>query len=150
MGAVFVKGKIHDAFMSGSEDVIDLFHGYTYSGHPVACAASIATLEVYEEEGLLTRASELAPYWQEAVHSLKGLPHVIDIRNIGLIGAIEFDPIPGEPGKRAHTRFVEAFDRDLLVRATGDIIALSPPLIIEKKEIDQLVDILSSVLKSAN
>ena len=150
MGAVFVKGKIHDAFMSGPEEAIDLFHGYTYSGHPAACAASIATLEVYKEEGLLTRASELAPYWQEAVHSLKGLPHVIDIRNIGLIGAIEFEPIPASRGKRAHARFVEAFDRGLLVRATGDIIALSPPLIIEKKEIDQLVDILSGVLKSAN
>ena len=102
MGAVFVKGKIHDAFMGGAEEAIDLFHGYTYSGHPAACAASIATLEVYKEEGLLTRAAELAPYWQEAVHSLKGLPHVIDIRNIGLIGAIEFEPVPGEPGKRAH------------------------------------------------
>ena len=99
---------------------------------------------------MLTRAAELAPYWQEAVHSLKGLPHVIDIRNIGLIGAIEFEPVPGEPGKRAHARFVEAFNRGLLVRATGDIIALSPPLIIEKKEIDQLIEILSGVLKSAN
>jgi beta-alanine--pyruvate transaminase len=150
MGAVFVKGKIYDAFMSGPEEAIDFFHGYTYSGHPVACAASIATLEVYKEEGLLTRAAELAPYWADAVHSLKGLPHVIDIRNIGLIGAIEFDPIPGEPGKRAHTHFVEAFERGLLVRATGDIIALSPPLIVEKNEIDQLFDILSSVLKTAN
>jgi beta-alanine--pyruvate transaminase len=150
MGAVFVKTKIHDAFMSVPEEVIDLFHGYTYSGHPVACAACIATLETYQEEGLLTRAAELAPYWEDAVHSLKGLPHIIDIRNIGLIGAIEFDPIPGEPAKRAHTLFVEAFKRGLLVRATGDIIALSPPLIIEKKEIDQLVDILSNVLKSAN
>jgi beta-alanine--pyruvate transaminase len=136
--------------MAGPEEGIDLFHGYTYSGHPVACAASIATLEVYKEEGLLTRAAELAPYWEEAVHSLKGLPHVIDIRNIGLIGAVEFDPIPGEPMKRAHTRFVEAFNRGLLVRATGDTIALSPPLIIEKKEIDQLIDILGSVLKTAN
>ena len=136
--------------MSGPEEMIELFHGYTYSGHPAACAACIATLEVYKEEGLLTRASELAPHWQEAVHSLKGLPHVIDIRNIGLIGAVEFDPIPGEPMKRAHAVFVEAFNRGLLVRATGDIIALSPPLIIEKKEIDQLVDILSGVLKSAN
>ena len=98
----------------------------------------------------MTRAAELAPYWEEAVHSLKGLPHVIDIRNIGLIGAIEFDPIPGEPMKRAHTRFVEAFNRGLLVRATGDTIALSPPLIIEKREIDQLFDIFGSVLKSAN
>jgi len=150
MGAVFVKTRIHDAFMNGPQEVIDLFHGYTYSGHPVACAAAIATLETYKEEGLLTRASELAPYWEDAVHSLKGLPHVIDIRNIGLIGAIEFDPIPGEPSKRAHMHFVEAFKRGLLVRATGDIIALSPPLIIEKKEIDQLFDILSSVLKTAN
>ena len=136
--------------MNGPEEAIDFFHGYTYSGHPVACAASIATLEVYKEEGLLTRAAELAPYWEEAMHSLKGLPHVIDVRNIGLIGAVEFDPVPGEPMKRAHTRFVEAFERGLLVRATGDIIALSPPLIIEKKEIDQLIDIFSSVLKTAN
>jgi beta-alanine--pyruvate transaminase len=99
---------------------------------------------------LLTRAAELAPYWQGAVHSLKGLPHIVDIRNIGLIGAIEFDPVPGEPGKRAHSRFIEAFERGLLVRATGDTIALSPPLIIEKNEIDQLIDILSGVLKSVN
>ena len=150
MGAVFVKGKIHDAFMSGPEHVIEFFHGYTYSGHPAACAACLATLEVYKEEGLLTRAAELAPYWEEAVHSLKGLPHVIDIRNIGLVGAVELEPIPGEPTKRAMPRFVEAFERGLLIRTTGDIIALSPPLIIEKKEIDQLVDMLAGVLKSAN
>jgi beta-alanine--pyruvate transaminase len=136
--------------MNGPEEAIDFFHGYTYSGHPVACAASIAALDIYKEEGLLTRASELAPYWQDAMHSLKSLPHVIDIRNIGLIGAIEFDPIPGEPGKRAHERFVEAFNRGLLVRATGDVIALSPPLIIEKTEIDLLFDVLSGVLKTAN
>jgi beta-alanine--pyruvate transaminase len=141
---------VFDAFMTGPEEAIDFFHGYTYSGHPVACAASIATLEVYKDEGLLTRAAELAPYWEEAVHSLKGLPHVIDVRNIGLIGAVEFDPVPGEPMQRAHTRFVEAFERGLLVRATGDIIALSPPLIIEKKEIDQLIDIFAGVLKTAN
>jgi beta-alanine--pyruvate transaminase len=150
MGAVFVKGKVHDAFMGGPDDVIELFHGYTYSGHPVACAASIATLETYEEEGLLTRAAELAPYWEEALHSLKGLPHVIDLRNIGLIGAVEFDPIPDAPGRRAHERFIEAFNQGLLVRATGDIIALSPPLIIDKRQIDQLFDILSRVLKTVN
>ena len=148
MGAVLVKKHIHDAFMNVPEETIDFFHGYTYSGHPVACAAAIATLDVYKEEGLLTRAAELAPYWQEAVHALKGLPHVIDIRNIGLIGAVEFEPIPETPGKRAHNRFVEAFKRGLLTRATGDIIALSPPLIIEKKEIDQLFDIFSGVLRS--
>jgi beta-alanine--pyruvate transaminase len=150
MGAVFVKSKIYQAFMTGPEDAIDFFHGYTYSGHPLACAASIATLELYTEEGLLTRASELAPYWQEAVHSMKELPHVIDVRNIGLIGAVEFEPLPDAPGRRAHARFVEAFERGLLVRATGDIIALSPPLIISKAEIDQLVEILSGVLKAAN
>ena len=150
MGAVFVTSKIHQAFMTGPEDAIDFFHGYTYSGHPLACAASIATLELYKEEGLLTRASELAPYWQEAMHSMKGLPHVIDVRNIGLIGAVEFEPLPDAPGSRAHARFVEAFERGLLVRATGDIIALSPPLIISKAEIDQLVEILSGVLKAAN
>jgi beta-alanine--pyruvate transaminase len=145
-----VKGRIHDAFTSGPEEAIDFFHGYTYSGHPAACAASIATLEVYKEEGLLTRAADLAPYWEDRLHSLKGLPHVIDIRNIGLIGAIEFEPIPDRPSQRAHARFVEAFNRGLLVRATGDIIALSPPLIIEKAEIDQLFEILSGVLKSVN
>ena len=150
MGAVLVKGKVFDAFMTGPEEAIDFFHGYTYSGHPVACAASIATLEVYKEEGLLTRAAELAPYWEEAMHSLKGLPHVIDVRNIGLIGAVEFEPVPGEPMKRAHTRFVEAFERGLLVRATGDIVAFSPPLIIQKKEIDQLIEIFAGVLKTAN
>jgi beta-alanine--pyruvate transaminase len=148
MGAVLVKKHIYDAFTNVSEETIDFFHGYTYSGHPVACAASIATLEIYKEEGLLTRAAELAPYWQEALHALKGLPHVIDIRNIGLIGAVEFEPIADAPGRRAHTRFVEAFNRGLLTRATGDIIALSPPLIIDKKEIDQLFDVFSGVLKS--
>jgi beta-alanine--pyruvate transaminase len=149
MGAVLVKSQLYDAFMSGPEDAIELFHGYTYSGHPLACAACIATLEVYQEEGLLTRAAELAPYWEAAVHSLKGLPHVIDIRNIGLVGAIELDPAPGEPGKRAYARFLEAFKCGLLVRATGDIIALAPPLIIEKAEIDGLIGILTHVLKSA-
>jgi beta-alanine--pyruvate transaminase len=148
MGAVFVQSKVHEAFMHGPEPAIELSHGYTYSGHPLACAASIATLDTLQEEGLLTRASELAPYWEDAVHSLKGLPHVIDIRNIGLIGAIEFEPMAGEPGRRAHARFVAAFDSGILVRATGDTIALAPPLIIEKAEIDELVGVLADVLKS--
>jgi beta-alanine--pyruvate transaminase len=148
MGAVLVKNKVYDAFMNCPEQDIDFFHGYTYSGHPVACAASIAALELYTEEGLLTRAGELASYWEDAVHSLKGLPHVIDIRNIGLIGAVEFDPIPDAPAKRANDRFAKAFEQGLLVRATGDIIALSPPLIIDKSEIDKLIDIFSNVLKT--
>ena len=114
----------------------------------MACAASLGTLDTYQEEGLLTRAAELAPYWEEQVHALKGLPHIIDIRNIGLVGAIEFEPLPGEPGKRAYDRFVKAFENNLLVRQTGDIIAISPPLIISKSEIDQLFETLTMVLKT--
>ncbi len=150
MGAVFVKSHIHDAFMNGPEWMIDFFHGYTYSGHPVACAAAIGTLDTYAEEGLLTRAAELAPYWEERVHALKEMPHVIDIRNIGLVGAVEFQPDPAQPGKRAFDRFVKAFEDGILVRQTGDIIALSPPLIISKSEIDQLFDTFTEVLKTTN
>lgn len=150
MGAVFVTSKIHDAFMAGPESMIDFFHGYTYSGHPMACAASIATLDTYQEEGLLTRAADIASYWEEQLHALKGLPHIIDIRNIGLIGAIEFEPAPGAPGKRAYDCFVKAFENNLLVRQTGDIIAISPPLIISKSEIDQLFETLTAVLKTTN
>ena len=150
MGAVFVKSHIHDAFMNGPEWMIDFFHGYTYSGHPMACAASIGTLDTYQDEGLLTRASEISAYWEDRMHALQGLPHIIDIRNIGLVGAIEFDPVPGEPTKRAYDRFVKAFEHNILVRQTGDIIALSPPLIISKAEIDQLFDTLTPILKSMN
>ena len=150
MGAVFVKSHIHDAFMNGPEWMIDFFHGYTYSGHPMACAASIGTLDTYQDEGLLTRASEISAYWEDRMHALQGLPHIIDIRNIGLVGAIEFDPVPGEPTKRAYDRFVKAFEHNILVRQTGDIIALSPPLIISKAEIDQLFDTLTQILKSMN
>ncbi|MTD94826.1 aminotransferase class III-fold pyridoxal phosphate-dependent enzyme [Hyphomicrobium sp. xq] len=148
MGAVFVQGKIHDAFMTGPDAAIELYHGYTYSGHPLAAAACIATLDTLQEEGLLTRANELAPYWEEAVHSLKGMPHVIDVRNIGLIGAVEFEPIDGEPGKRAYDRFLEALRLGALVRATGDVIALAPPLIISKAEIDELIGIFTRALTS--
>ncbi len=147
MGAVYVKNHIHDAFMHGPEHLIEFFHGYTYSGHPMACAAALGTLDTYEEEGLLTRASELADYWESSIHSLKGHPHVIDIRNIGLVGAIELETIPGEPTKRAMNAMIKAFEKGLLIRTTGDIIALSPPLIIEKSEIDQIFETVSSVLK---
>jgi beta-alanine--pyruvate transaminase len=149
MGGVFAKSKIHDAFMTGPEHLIEFFHGYTASANPIACAAGLGTLETYKEEGLLERGAELAPYWEKAVHSLKGLPHVIDIRNLGLIGAIELEPIAGEPTKRAFNVFLKAFERGLLIRTTGDIIALSPPLIIEKSEIDDLFGVLSEILKEA-
>ena len=147
MGAVFVKKEIHDAFMTGPEHLIEFFHGYTYSGNPIASAAGIATLDTYKEEGLLNRGEELGPYWEDALHSLKGEPHVIDIRNIGLVGAIELESIPGQPTKRAFSAFVKAFERGAMIRTTGDIIALSPPLIITKGQIDELVDHVREVIR---
>ena len=148
MGAVFVTKEIHDAFMNGPEHLIEFFHGYTYSGNPIASAAALGTLETYKDEGLLTRVSELAPYWEEAVHSLKGEPNVIDIRNIGLMGAVEMAPIPGEPGKRGYNAIVKGFERGAMLRITGDIIALSPPLIITKGQIDELVDHVREVVRA--
>ncbi|MEK1926804.1 MAG: aspartate aminotransferase family protein [Rhizobium giardinii] len=148
MGAVFVTSEIHDAFMSGPEHMIEFFHGYTYSGNPIACAAALGTLDTYRDEGLLTRGAELAPYWADALHSLKDCPNVIDIRNIGLIGAIELAPIAGEPTKRAFSAFLKAYESGLLIRTTGDIIALSPPLIITKAQIDELFGKLRAVLNS--
>ena len=147
MGAVAASDQIYNAFMQGPEGAIELFHGYTYSAHPVACAAGIATQEIYRKEGLLTRANDMAGYWADGVHSLQGLPHVIDLRNLGLIGAVELDPIPGKPGLRGYNTFVRAFEQGLLLRVTGDIIAMSPPLIIEKQHIDQVFGILGGVLK---
>ncbi len=148
MGAVLVSAEIHDAFMGGPEHVIEFFHGYTYSGNPIASAAGLATLETYKDEDLLTRGAELAPYFEAALHSLKGLPHVIDIRNIGLVGAIELEPIAGQPTKRAFAAFLKAFEAGVLIRTTGDIIALSPPLIVEKSHIDQIVGTLGDILKT--
>ncbi|MDP2062861.1 MAG: aspartate aminotransferase family protein [Phaeovulum sp.] len=148
MGAVLTTAEVHDAFMQGPEHMIELFHGYTYSGNPIASAAGIATLEVYKEEGLFERAAALAPYWEAAIHGLKGTRHVIDIRNMGLIGAVELEPIAGEPTKRAFTAFLKAYEKGILIRTTGDIIAMSPPLIIEKAEIDQLIGTLREVLEA--
>jgi beta-alanine--pyruvate transaminase len=148
MGAVFVKRQIYDAFMTGPEHTIEFFHGYTYSGNPVASAAGIATLDTYEEEGLLTRGAGLADYWADALHSLKQLPHVIDVRTCGLVGAVELEPIAGAPTRRAFSAFLEAYEKNLLIRTTGDIIALSPPLIVEKPEIDTIVGTLGDILKT--
>jgi beta-alanine--pyruvate transaminase len=148
MGAVLVTSEIHDAFMQGPEHLIEFFHGYTYSGNPMAAAAGLGTLETYKDEGLLTRGAELAPYFEDALHSLKGLPHVIDIRNIGLVGAVELEPIAGAPTKRAFSAFLKAFEQGLLIRTTGDIIALSPPLIVAKSQIDEIVGKLGGILKT--
>ena len=148
MGAVFVRRGIHDAVVDAAAPGIELFHGYTYSGHPLACAASLATLDVYEGEGLFERAAELAPYWEEAVHALRGLPHVIDLRNVGLVAGIELAPREGRVGARAFDLYLDCFAEGLLVRQTGDIIALSPPLIIERAEIDRMFETVSNALRS--
>ena len=148
MGAVLVREHVYDAFMQGPEHMIEFMHGYTYSGNPMASAAGLATLETYKDEGLLTRGAELAKYWEDGLHSLKGEPHVIDVRNIGLVGAVELQPIDGQPTKRAFAAFVKAFETGILIRTTGDIIAMSPPLIVEKTHIDTLVETLRGILKT--
>lgn len=149
MGAVFAQRFIHDAFMNGPEHLVEFFHGYTYSGHPLACAAALGTLDTYADEGLLSRALEMEPTFEAAVHSLAGLPNVIDIRNIGLVGGIELAPIAGEPGKRAFQVFLDCWERGVLVRTTGDTVALSPPLIIEAQHIEQIVGTLAGAIQRA-
>jgi beta-alanine--pyruvate transaminase len=147
MGGVIVSEKIYEAFQQGPEEQIEFFHGYTYSGHPLASAAAIATLDVYKEEDLFERTKDLAPYFEEAIHSLKGLPHVIDIRNMGLMGGVELKPIAGSPGKRAHSVFTKCYENGVLVRAAGDTIALTPSFIASKSHIDQIVGTIKSALK---
>ena len=148
MGAVFVRHGIYDTVVNQAPTGIELFHGYTYSGHPLAAAAGLATLDLYRTEGLFERAAAIAPYWEDALHSLRGVPHVIDIRNLGLVGGIELEPRAGAPGGRGFDVFVECFNRGALIRVTGDIIALSPPLIIDKRQIDTLVETVGSAIKA--
>ena len=147
MGAVFARRAIHDAFMHGPEHLIEFAHGYTYSAHPLACAAGLATLDTFEEEGLLTRAAALEATFAEAVHGLRGLPHVIDVRNTGLVGGIELAPRPGEPGRRAFDVFLDCFEQGVLIRTTGDTIALSPPLIIGPDLIGRLAEAIGRALR---
>jgi beta-alanine--pyruvate transaminase len=150
MGAVIVRQDIHDTFMDAApQNGIDFFHGYTYSGHPLASAAALATIDVYKSEQLFERAAGIAPYFEEAAHSLRGLPYVKDIRNLGLICGIELESVPGKPTARAFDAFLKCFwEKGVLIRTTGDIIALSPPLIIEKPQIDQLFGAIADVLKA--
>ena len=146
MGAVMISDQIHNALMTGPESMIELFHGYTYSGHPLACAAGLATLDVYAEEDLFKRAREMEPYLEQAVHGLSHHDCVIDVRNYGMVAAIELAPLAENPGARAFSIFQKAFDAGLLVRTTGDTIALSPPLIITKQQIDFIVNTLDGIL----
>jgi len=145
MGAVFAKDSIYDTFMDAPEG-IELFHGYTYSGHPLACAAGLATLDTYAEEGLLTRAASLEKAFEETIHSLKSERHVIDARNLGLMGAIELEPRAGKPGARAYEAFLKCFEAGVLVRYTGDTLAFSPPLIVEAQQIDRIFETVRSAL----
>lgn len=146
LGAVFMKGAIHDALMTGPEAMIELFHGYTYSGHPVACAAGLATLDIYQREKLLTRGASLEKEWEDALHSLRDCPNVVDIRNLGIIGAIELAPREGGEVSRAYEAMVGLFEAGVLMRYTGDTLALSPPLILESEHIGRIVDTTRKVL----
>jgi beta-alanine--pyruvate transaminase len=146
-GAVFASRKIYDGLMTGPENQIELFHGYTYSAHPVACAAGLATLDIYKDEGLLTRGASLADYWRDALHQLKGLPNVIDIRNVGLMGAVEVAPRKDAIGARGYDLMVDCFNSGLYLRQSGDSLAMSPPLIVERSHIDEIVSILGDAIK---
>jgi beta-alanine--pyruvate transaminase len=146
MGAVAASREIYDTILDTADAPIELFHGYTTGGHPLACAAGLATLDTFRDEGLFERAAGLAPYWEDALHGLKGARHVIDIRNLGLIGGVELQPRQGAPTQRALEVYRACFDAGLLVRVTGDIIALSPPLIVEKAQIDQMAQTIRVAL----
>jgi beta-alanine--pyruvate transaminase len=147
MGAAIVRKHIYNAFMTGPEHVIELFHGYTYSGHPLACAAGLATLDLYRDEGIFENAKRMSTYWEDAVHSLKGRRHVIDLRNLGIMAGIELDPRADGPGRRAYDVFLRCYEKGVLVRAAGDIIALSPPLIVKNSHVDEMFGVLGEVLQ---
>jgi beta-alanine--pyruvate transaminase len=146
MGAVSVRKHVYDAFMNGPVGAIEFFHGYTYSGHPLAAAAGIATLDIYRDDHLFERAAEMAPLLEEAVHQLRGSPHVVDVRNIGLVAGIELEPRAGAPTARAMDVFQKCYDKGIIIRTTGDTLALSPPLIIKEAEIERIVDTIREVL----
>jgi len=152
MGAVLAKTAIYDTIVGAAPDgQIEFLHGYTYSAHPMACAALLAAQQLYEDEGLFERAAQMAPYFEQALHSLKGARHVIDIRNLGLVGGIELEPRPGAAGKRATEAHIRCFNdakQPVLVRFTADILALSPPLIVESAQIDQIVGTIRTALAS--
>lgn len=148
MGAVFASRDVHDAIVNGAEQAMEFFHGYTYSGHPAACAAGLATLDIYRREGLFDRAATMAGTWADAVHSLKDLPLVTDTRTLGLMAGIDLDPRKGAPGARAYEAMVAAFEADILIRSTGDTLAMSPPLIVSDAEIDRLIAVLRQVISA--
>jgi beta-alanine--pyruvate transaminase len=148
MGAVIVRRGIYEAVVDAAPpDTIEFFHGYTYSGHPLATAAAEASLDLFREERLFERAQKLAPYFENAVHALREMPHVIDIRNMGLVAGIELEAKPGKPAERAFRTFLRCYEKGVLIRTTGDIIALSPPLIINEQQIDELMGVIGDALR---
>ncbi len=149
MGAVAARQSIHDTIVNaGQAGAIEFFHGYTYSGHPLAAAAACAALDLYRSEDLFNRAAQMAPHFEDAIHALKGLPGVLDIRNLGLVGGVELQPRAGAPGARAHEIFVKCFEQGVLIRYTGDILAFSPPLIVEQAQIAQLFDVVAQAIRT--
>ena len=148
MGATFVKKEIYDAFMTGPEVFTEFMHGYTYSGHPLACAAAIATLDVIEEEGVYAHAKKMMKPLEDAVHSLRGLPRIVDIRNCGILGAVEFEKGPdSDPYKWPREVMIRAFNEGVIVRFTGNTMAISPPVVAEQKHLDRIVEVVSRVIK---
>jgi beta-alanine--pyruvate transaminase len=150
MGGVILRDFVFDAFMAGPPEVIELFHGYTYSGHPLACAAGLAALDVYQDQGLFERSAAIAPAWEAMLHSLRDEPHVADIRNIGLLGVVELASRAGEPGARGNLCAQTCYEDGVLVRASGDLIVLSPPLIIEGEQIEQTIDSIRRAVRQMN
>jgi beta-alanine--pyruvate transaminase len=147
MGAVAVRNGIHDTIVDGAAAGIEFFHGYTYSGHPLAAAAAVATMDVYENDKLFERAAKIAPHFEKAIHGLHDAPNVLDIRNLGLVGGVELKPREGKPGARGYEVFVKCFEKGVLVRCTGDILAFSPPLIVDEQQIDHLFGTVAEALK---
>jgi beta-alanine--pyruvate transaminase len=147
MGAVAASAKVHDSIVNGAPAGIELFHGYTYSGHPIAAAAACATIDLYEREGLFGRAARIAPVFEREIHKLRDARHVIDVRNLGLVGGVELAPREGAPGARAYDVFVRCYEKGVLTRYTGDILAFSPPLIVEEGQIEEIFATVGEVLK---
>jgi beta-alanine--pyruvate transaminase len=149
MGGVLVRKHIHEAFMKGPEHLAELAHGYTYSAHPLACAAALATLDLYRDENLFEHAREMEPVLAKAVHSLRGEPNVVDIRNLGLAAAVDLAPVPGAPAKRGYDGIVTAFEQfGVLLRSAGDTLVVTPPLIISESEIRELIEALRLTIRS--
>ncbi|MGC2776174.1 MAG: aspartate aminotransferase family protein [Bradyrhizobium sp.] len=149
MGGVLVRDTIHDAFMSGPEHMVEFTHGYTYSAHPIACAAGLATLDIYRDDKLFEHARAMEPKFADAVMSLKGLPNVLDIRTVGLTAGIDLAPLPDAVGKRGYSAMDAAFhDNDLMLRIAGDTLALTPPLIVSEDQIGEIVEKVGKVIKA--